>query len=323
MRGSAPASARPESPSGTRPARELPARSASPPPARRPSCWSANRYSPAGPYRASTPGSSFPRPASRDCGADNRRPASTGSPAPHPAPHPCGRPRASKDDAAPWPLPAAPLRRPAPSPADGSSLPVSRQDWVPQVSIPRPGNPRHSSCWVPQVRILGPGNPRPSTRSVSAKSIPSLAGLRSRWTSHRRLPRLRPLQHLVVSRRFVFKVVRSHVIPPHRVVLESLPHQQPPQVRMPRKHNPVQVEYLPLLKLRRPPDGRQRRQFHLGPAVRGVHPDNHRPMLLLNRIQVIDRLQRLRPIYPGHIREVIEPEFLIVAQELRHRQRAL
>ncbi len=51
------------------------------------------------------------------------------------------------------------------------------------------------------------------------------------------------------------------------MILEPFPHQQAPQVRMTREHDPEQVENLALLKFSRPPHRRERWQLHLVGAV--------------------------------------------------------
>ncbi len=165
--------------------------------------------------------------------------------------------------------------------------------------------------------------------------------------------RLRPLQHLVVRRRLVFKVVRLHIIAPHGMILESLPHQNPPQIGMARKHHSEKVEDLPLLKLRRAPDGRERRQLDGVAPVPGAHPQDHRPMFCGHRVEVVngfeiagldafarllDRLLNLllhsvhglcnfaryfnflgdlfvRPVHSGYVRQKIEGQLPVVAQE--------
>jgi len=128
----------------------------------------------------------------------------------------------------------------------------------------------------------------------SCASPRSLLGFFAGLASRRGLVLLRTPEHVVVRRWLVVEVVRLHVIAAHGVVLEAIPHQQPPQVRMSRKDDPIEVEDLPLLKLRGAPDGRQRRQLDVFGSVDSPHPQNHRPVLLSHRIEVIDGLQAAR-----------------------------
>src|ERR1035441_4773226 len=58
------------------------------------------------------------------------------------------------------------------------------------------------------------------------------------------------LQHVVMRGRLVFVIIRVHVIPAHRMVLEIVPHQQAPQIGMPVEHDSEEIEYLPLLQFR-------------------------------------------------------------------------
>ena len=65
----------------------------------------------------------------------------------------------------------------------------------------------------------------------------------------------------------------------------------PPQIRMPRENNAVEIEDLALLKLGRAPDRRERRQLDLVGAVPSAHAQHHRPMLLRHGKEVIDGLE--------------------------------
>ena len=124
---------------------------------------------------------------------------------------------------------------------------------------------------------------------------------------------------------------------------------------------PNKIKNLALLKLRRPPDGRERRQLHLVGPVHRPHPQHHRPMFLRHRKQVIDHfeisrldalarfLDRLldhllhaihsfcnltchfnffgdlfvQLVHSGHVGKEIKRQFRVVAQKLRHIKRGL
>src|ERR1700733_560199 len=64
---------------------------------------------------------------------------------------------------------------------------------------------------------------------------------------------LRLLQHSIMRRRLILVVVRFHIILAHRMVFKFVPHQYAPQIGMAFEDNSVQVEDLPLLKLRAAP----------------------------------------------------------------------
>ena len=98
------------------------------------------------------------------------------------------------------------------------------------------------------------------------------------------------LQHLIVRRRLVLEVIRLNIIAAHGMILEAIPHQQPPQIRVARKDDSVEIEDLALLKLRRAPDRRQRGQIDLIGPVHGCMRIT-RPVLFLDGIEMIDGLK--------------------------------
>src|ERR1700678_179408 len=100
-----------------------------------------------------------------------------------------------------------------------------------------------------------------------------------------------PHQHVVVRRGLVLVIIRLHVILAHRVVLESIPHQNAAQVTMAAKNNPIKIEDLALLELCRAPYRRERRQLHLIAAVHSLHANHQRPMFFRNRIEMVDNLK--------------------------------
>ena len=158
----------------------------------------------------------------------------------------------------------------------------------------------------------------------------------------------RLLQHVVVRRRFVFVIVRLAIILAHRIILELVPHQNAPQIRMAVEANAVEIENLALLKFRAPPDRRERRQTRALRAIGRAHANDHRPVFQRHRVEVIDRFEiagkefllrffdflfhalddllhlhflrhrAIEPIDAGHVRAVIEAQRRIVAQELRN-----
>src|ERR1700730_9109232 len=60
---------------------------------------------------------------------------------------------------------------------------------------------------------------------------------------------LRTLQHVIVWCRLPFEIIRRHVIFPHRMIDKLVPHQNPPQIRMPVEVNSVEIVNLALLEL--------------------------------------------------------------------------
>ena len=69
--------------------------------------------------------------------------------------------------------------------------------------------------------------------------------------------------HLVMRRGLVFVIGRFLIIPPHRMILKAVPHEDPAEIRMPLKYYPVKIKDLTLLKLAPLPDPRD------GAAVEG------------------------------------------------------
>ena len=94
-----------------------------------------------------------------------------------------------------------------------------------------------------------------SSRMSASVSRREMTGARRRPPGHRRLMGFRSRQNLIVCGRLIFKVIWLHVIAAHGVILESFPHQQPPQVWMPLKNNAEQIKSLTLLKFRASPNG--------------------------------------------------------------------
>src|ERR1051325_7378310 len=100
--------------------------------------------------------------------------------------------------------------------------------------------------------------------------------------SNRRLlgaTRLRLFQHVVVRRWLVFVIVRLDVILAHREILETIPHEDAPQVGMAVEDDAVKVECLTLLKFRAAPERRERWHMNLVSAVRGAKAHNNRAVL--------------------------------------------
>src|ERR1700728_289856 len=148
-----------------------------------------------------------------------------------------------------------------------------------------------SSSPSPSGSITG-GRFQPSTFStlVSATLIPSVpcSLFPVPLGGFRRAMFLMPLQHLIVRRGLVLKVIRLHVIAAHRVVLESVPHENAAQVGMARKDDPVEIEDLALLKLGRAPHGRKRRQLCLIGAVHGAHAQHQRTTFLGHGVKMVN-----------------------------------
>src|SRR6266480_7576121 len=76
----------------------------------------------------------------------------------------------------------------------------------------------------------------------------------------RRAMPFRSLQHLIMRRRLVFVVVGLAIIFTHWKIFEFVPHQNAAQIGMSVEINSVEIENFALLKLRAPPNWRQRRQ---------------------------------------------------------------
>ena len=123
---------------------------------------------------------------------------------------------------------------------------------------------------------------------------------------------------------------------------------------MASKDNAVKIENFPLLKLRRPPNARQRRKIHLVDSICRAHAEGDGPMLFAHRKKVVDRFETarfnalaslvdgllnlllhavnglrhgpshlhffrdffIRPIDASHVRKKVESKFRIVAEEL-------
>src|ERR1043166_7205612 len=66
-------------------------------------------------------------------------------------------------------------------------------------------------------------------------------------------------QHLIVGRRFVFVIVRFAIIFAHWIILEFIPHQNPPEIGMAVEANSIKIENFALLKFGAAPDGSERR----------------------------------------------------------------
>ncbi len=168
-----------------------------------------------------------------------------------------------------------------------------------------------------------------------------------------------PLQHVIVRRRLVLEIVGLHVVLAHGVVLEFIPHQQAAQIGMAGKDDAVEIEDFALLKLRRAPDGRERRQLDLVGAICCAHAEDDRTVLFGDREEVIDSLKiagldtlarlvdgffdllldtvdglrdgarhfyffadlLVEPVDAGDVGEEIEGQFRIVAQKLRDLER--
>src|ERR1035438_6382177 len=96
------------------------------------------------------------------------------------------------------------------------------------------------------------------------------------------------LQYVVVRGRLVFVIVRVHVIPAHRIVLEIVPHQQAPQIGMPVEDDSEEIENLPLLQFGAAPHRRKRGQMDAVGAVPRTHAQRQRAELLTHGEEVID-----------------------------------
>src|ERR1700719_2082683 len=82
------------------------------------------------------------------------------------------------------------------------------------------------------------------------------------------------------------------------MVFKSIPHKNPPQIRMTGEYDSKEIENLALLKLSGAPYGRERWQLDLIRPVDRAHTQDHRscdfPVCMLHRKQVIDRFQLAR-----------------------------
>ena len=123
----------------------------------------------------------------------------------------------------------------------------------------------------------------------------------------------------------------------------------------PVENDAEQVEHLAFLELRAAPDRGERRHSALVRAIAGPQPQDHRPVLQLHRVQMINDLQITRRVRfstvssisrstpsitrllctvllqhpcpasprPVTFEAVVQPQLRIVAQKPRHRQRVL
>ena len=149
-----------------------------------------------------------------------------------------------------------------------------------------------------------------------------------------------------MRRWLILVIIRLHVILPHRVVLKTIPHQNPPQVRVPVEEHAVEVEHLALLKLRAAPQRRERRDPHRVRAARRALAEDDRPVLQRHRIEVIHRFEvagalgllhlldlllhavhhlldlhllgqlRIEVINPRDVRAIVETELGVIAEKL-------
>ena len=99
------------------------------------------------------------------------------------------------------------------------------------------------------------------------------------------------LQHIVVRCRLVFVIVRLAIIFAHRIILELVPHQNAPQIRMAVEANAVEIENLALLKFRAAPDRRERRQTR--PSARSAVRIRMitGPCFMRHRVKMINRFE--------------------------------
>ena len=75
-------------------------------------------------------------------------------------------------------------------------------------------------------------------------------------------------EHLVVSCRLVFVIVRLDVVLPHWVIFKTFPHQDAAEIGMTVEDDSIQIIDLAFLKFRSPPDRGQRGQMVLfGPVA--------------------------------------------------------
>src|SRR5947207_564654 len=78
------------------------------------------------------------------------------------------------------------------------------------------------------------------------------------------------------------------IILPHWVIFELIPHQDAPHIGMTVEANAVQIEDFSLLKFCAAPNGSERRQPRFSCAISSAHSNNHRPMFLRDRVEVIN-----------------------------------
>src|SRR5579859_1467086 len=105
-----------------------------------------------------------------------------------------------------------------------------------------------------------------------------------------------PFENFVMRRRLVFVVVRLNVILAHRMVDETVPHQDTPQIRVAVEDDTVKIVNFTLLKLGAAPDRRERRNLILCGAVASAESHDDGAMLQMHRVKMIDHLEISGPL---------------------------
>src|SRR5712671_6359277 len=126
---------------------------------------------------------------------------------------------------------------------------------------------------------------------------------------------VRALELELVSGAPSLAVALHRIVLTERMAFPVLRHQQPPQIRMPRKSNPKQIENLALKIIRSRPERRQGLDRRTG----AIEPNlQSHPLLLRNGQQMINQLKpgfgRI-PIHACDIGKKIERALRVIAQK--------